>query len=614
MKPNILERLQSSVLVGDGAMGTLLHERGLLLDRSSEELVLTRPEWIHKVHQEYLDAGAQVLETNSFGVNRLKLARRGLENQVLEINRRAAEIAVDAAQGREVWIAGSVGPLGIRLEEAKAQHLPVADIFREHVSGLAAGGADFIFLETFTDVDELRMALQAARVACKLPVLCSLSFTEDGLTHGGVPAAQAFRELKEAGADMLGANCSVGPRRLCGVFAHHVPKFEGIPYVAFPNAGRPQFVDGRYSYFTPPAYFAEWGVELARLGVRLIGGCCGTGPGHIKALREALNKADLSKPVRVSVSVEPTPVAQRQGSDVQQAPTLLDILRQRTLIVTEFDSPKHLVLDTMFAAARALKESGTDFITVADNSLAILRMNCVVASHLVERETGLRAIVHLACRDRNLIGTQSELMGMNALGLDHVLALTGDPSKVGDSPGATSVYDLNSISLLEGIGMMNQGKTFSGRDLKRPARFVAGCSFNPNVRNLDVQVKRLERKVAAGARFVMTQPIFDRKLAKETYDATRAFGIPVLVGVMPLLNSRNTEFLHNEVPGIVIPDDVRARMHGKEGDAGIAEGVKIAKEMAAEILSHFKGIYLITPLIKYETTVELSRAIRNGQL
>ncbi len=614
VKVNILERLREGILVGDGAMGTLLHECGLLLDRSSEEVVLTHPELIRKIHKDYLDAGAQVLETNSFGVNRVKLSRRGLEDRGMEINRRAAEIAAEAAKGRQVWIAGSVGPLGIRLEEAQAQKLPVNDIFQEHISGLISGGVDFIFLETFTDVEEIRLALKAARAISNIPVLCSLSFTEDGLTHGGVAAGQAFQALQQAGADMLGANCSVGPRHLCSVFAHHAPKFKGVPYAAYPNAGRPQFIDGRYSYSTTPSYFAEWGIELVRLGVRLIGGCCGTRPEHIKALCDTLKAADLSKPSTVVVSFESVPASKAETPESKRLPTLLDIIQQRTLIVTEFDSPKTLVLDTMLKAARALKESGTDFITVADNSLAILRMNCVVASHLVERETGLRAIVHLACRDRNLIGTQSELMGMDALGLDHVLALTGDPSKVGDSPGATSVYDLNSISLLEGVRNMNQGRTFSGRDLKRPARFVAGCSFNPNVKNLDVQIKRLERKVAAGAQFVMTQPIFNRHLAKATHDATRVFGLPVLVGVMPLLNARNTEFLHNEVPGIVIPNEVRERMRGKESNEGIREGVQIAKEMAADILKHFKGIYLISPLTKYETTATLARAIRDGKL
>ncbi len=621
MKTNLLEQLEAGVVLGDGAMGTLLYERGLPLDRCCEELVLTQPDIVRRVHEDYLTAGAQLIETNSFAANRVKLARRGLENRMSEINAQAARLACEVVGKKDVLVAGSVGPLGARLEEVRSQGMDVLEIFREQIRALFDGGADLIMFETFSDLEELKMALAAGQAVEKAPFICSMSFTEDGVTHRGVPVAEAFTALRSAGANVLGANCCVGPRSLSSLFKNQVPRLANAHYSAYPNAGRPEFFDGRYFYPTNPVYFAERGVELAQSGVRLIGGCCGTGPAHIAALRQAL-ELGKSQPAPTS----PIPSLVRRGEEgrfseremgitkLQERPTLLDIIQQHTLIITEFDSPKTLVLDKMIQAARALKEAGTDFLTVADNSLAILRMNCVVASHLIEKETGLRAIVHLACRDRNLIGTQSELMGMDALGLNHILALTGDPSKVGDTPGATSVYDLNSISLLEGIRSMNAGRTFGGRDLKRSTRFVAGCSFNPNVKNLDIQVKRLERKIAAGAQFVMTQPIFDPALAKATYMATAAFKIPVLVGVMPLLNARSTEFLHNEVPGIVIPDRVRERMRDKEGTQGEAEGLAIARALAAEVLSHFKGIYLITPLVRYEVTTVLSSAIRDGKV
>ncbi len=616
MKSNLLERLEGGVLIGDGAMGTLLYERGLPLDRCCEELILTQPDLVRRVHEDYVAAGAGMIETNSFSANRLKLARRGLESRVAEINSKAAHLAARVARDRDVLVAGSVGPLAIPLDDARSQGLDVAAIFHEQIRALLDGGADFIQLETFSDLEELKIALQMVKeVGEECPVVCSMSFTEDGVTHRGVRMETAFRELQAAGATVVGANCCIGPRALASLFTSRAPPPPHAPYSAFPNAGRPEFMDGRYLYLTTPDYFAAQGVDLARNGVRLIGGCCGTRPEHIAALRDALRAANLQpQAAAVSITAPRDRAPEAPAPRPPSHPTLLEIIRQRTLIVTEFDSPKTLVLDKMMAAARALKEAGTDFLTVADNSLAILRMSSVVTSHLVEKETGLRTIVHLACRDRNLIGTQSELMGMDALGLDHVLALTGDPSKVGDSPGATSVYDLNSISLLEGICAMNAGRTFGGRDLRRPTRFVKGCSFNPNVHNLDVQVKRLERKVAAGAQFVMTQPIFDRTLAKKTHAAVSGFNIPVLVGVMPLLNTRNTEFLHNEVPGIVIPDAVRERMRGKDGEAGAAEGLKISRELAGEVLAHFKGIYLITPLVRYEATAALSSAIRNGTL
>jgi methionine synthase / methylenetetrahydrofolate reductase(NADPH) len=617
VKGNLIEQLEKGVVIGDGAMGTLLYERGLSLDRSCEELILTQPDLVRRVHEDYVDAGAQVIETNSFAANRLKLERHGLDAEVREINEKAARLAKEVAGSKDVWVAGSVGPLGRRLDEARAQGLDPEEIFAEQIGALLEGEADAIMLETFSDLEELLIALQVSQQLSAAPVICSMSFTEDGVTYQGVPIETAFEKLKKAGAKIVGANCCIGPRALKGIFQTKVPTSgNGMYHASFPNAGRPEFMEGRYMYLTTPDYFAQQSVDLARAGVRLLGGCCGTTPAHIRALREHLSQTDWQKePVSIRVpELQPVPRAVTPKPTKAKHPTLLEVIQKRTLIVTEFDSPKTLNLDRMVEAAKALKTAGTDFITVADNSLAIMRMNCVVASHLVEKETGLRPIVHLACRDRNLIGTQSELMGMDALGLDHVLALTGDPSKVGDTPGATSVYDLNSISLLEGIRSMNQGRTFGGRDLKRSTNFVTGCAFNPNVKNLDVQVKRLERKVAAGVHFVMTQPVFDPKQVKMTFEATKQFGIPILVGVMPLLNARNTEFLHNEVPGIVIPENVRERMRNKEGEEGQKEGVAIAREIAAEVLKYFKGIYLITPLIHFQTTVELSTAVRSGKL
>jgi len=621
VKSNLSELLEAGVVLGDGALGTMLYERGLSLEQCCEELVLTQPEEVRRLHEDYVAAGSQLIETNSFAANRLKLARYGLEDRVREINLVAARLARQAADGRDALVAGAVGPAGMRLEEAQARSLDLKAIFTEQISSLLEGGVDVIMLETFSDLQELKIALFAAQALKKGIVVCSMSFTEDGVTHRAVPMAEAFVTLQAAGVNVLGANCCVGPRHLASLFRSKAPRLTNAHYSAYPNAGRPEFFDGRYIYPTSPAYFAARGVELVQSGVRLVGGCCGTGPAHIQALRQALEAANLQPLPSRAIAVpavetrEPPPRTKEvMAAGFREEPTLLDLIRQRTLIITEFDSPKTLLLEKMIEAAHALKEAGSDFITVADNSLAILRMSCVTASHLVQRETGLRPIIHLSCRDRNLIGTQSELMGMDALGLHHVLALTGDPSKVGDSPGATSVYDLNSLSLLEGIRAMNTGRAFGGRDLKRATRFVAGCSFNPNVKNLAIQVKRLARKVAAGARFVMTQPIFDPALAKATREATAQFEIPVLVGVMPLLNTRNTEFLHNEVPGIVIPDRIRDRMRGKEGKEGETEGLAIAREMAAEVLAHFKGIYLITPLTRYETTAALSSAIRSGKV
>ncbi|MCC7519660.1 MAG: bifunctional homocysteine S-methyltransferase/methylenetetrahydrofolate reductase [Verrucomicrobiae bacterium] len=614
MAENLLERMQRGVVLGDGAMGTLLYERGLPLDRCSEELTLTGRDLIRRVHEDYLAAGAHVIETNSFGANRAKLARFGLEGRVNEINWQAARLAREVVGTRDALVAGSVGPLGAALDEVRERGLDPEGVFREQIGALLEGGADFILFETFSDLEELLLALRALKSLSDAASVCSMSFTEEGRTHRGVAIEDAFARLHDAGADAVGANCCIGPRPISDLFSARGGRFGDLPLSAYPNAGRPELLEARFHYPTTPAYFAEKALDLARAGARLIGGCCGTRPEHIAAVRDAL-RGFIPSPVRAeAVATRAAPTLAPAASAAPAASTLIEIACRRTLIVVEFDPPKTLSLDRMLEAGRALKAAGADFLTVADNSLAVMRMSAPVASYLAWRDTGLRPIVHFACRDRNLIGVQSELMGMDALGLDHVLALTGDPSKVGDTPGATSVYDLNSISLLEGIRAMNGGRSFGGRDLKRATRFTAGCTFNPNARNLDVQVRRLERKLAAGATFVMTQPIFDPALARAARDALARFGIPVLVGVMPLLNHRNAEFLHNEVPGIVLPDSVRERMRGKEGAAGLAEGLAVAREIAAEVLAHFGGIYLVTPLVRHELTAELTQAIRKGTL
>lgn len=603
---DLLEVLESEIVLGDGAMGTLLHERGLPANQCVEGLVLSDAERIEKIHREYLAAGARVIKTNSYGANARKLAHHGLEGHVAEINWKSVQIAKTAAGKSGAWIAGSVGPLGLNAEEATSGGIDREALFRQQIGALLDGGANLIFLETFHELSEMLCALSVVQSLHHCPVVCSMFFSEDGHAHDGSSIATCFETLVKKGVQVIGANCAVGPQGMIQVVSRF-PRREGVMLSAYPNATRAQFFEGRYHFMAYPDYFAGRGLELLNLGVRLIGGCCGTTPAHIEALKAVLP----SKPPVVSVSV-----LEARRSRPAHVPTeihdnsILDVIRTRTLIVTELDPPKTLPLEKMFVGAKALKDSGTDAVTLADNSLAIMRVSNVAVAHLLQQKVKIRPLLHLACRDRNLIGMQSELLGIHALGMNHVLALTGDPAKTGDHPGATSVYDLNSVTLIQLIAQMNQGFTPSGRDLKERTRFVIGCSFNPNVKNLDVQLKRLERKLDAGAQYVMTQPIFDPRQARAVYDATKGFGVPILLGVMPLLHSRNTEFLHNEVPGIVIPDEVRARMRGKEGEAGTREGLEIARELTSAVLAYFKGIYLITPFLRYELTADLGRWIR----
>lgn len=607
---DILEVLESEIVLGDGAMGTLLHERGLPADHCVEGLVLSDPDRIEKIHREYIAAGARVIKTNSYGANARKLAHHGLENRIAEINWKSVQVAKAAVGRNGTWIAGSVGPLGLSAEEATSGGVDREALFRQQIGALLDGGVNLIFLETFHDLSELLSALYVVQSLHHSPVVCSMFYSEDGHAPDGTSIATCVEVLMKKGVHVVGANCAVGPQGMIQVISKF-PRTEGVALSAFPNATRAQYSEGRYHFMAYPDYFAERGLELVNMGVRLIGGCCGTTPAHIAALGRILPVKPPEVRIRAA-AIKRSPRLSHAPTEFHEE-TILDVIRKRTLIVTELDPPKTLQLDKMFAGAKALKDSGTDAITLADNSLAIMRVNNVAVAHLLQQKVKIRPLLHLACRDRNLIGMQSELLGIHALGMNHVLALTGDPAKTGDHPGATSVYDLNSVTLIQMMAQMNEGRTPSGRDLKAQTRFVTGCSFNPNVKNLDVQLKRLERKLKAGAQYVMTQPIFDPKQARLVHDATKGFSVPILLGVMPLLHSRNAEFLHNEVPGIVIPEAVRERMRDREGEAGAKEGLEIAREIAGEVLAYFKGIYFITPFLRYELTVELGQWVRDQE-
>ena len=605
----LLDVLQDKIVPGDGAMGTMILEAGVALERCFEELCVSQPDLIRDIHERYVAAGARVIETNSFGANAARLSKYGMEHRVNELNWTAAKLARETVKGKDVFVAGSVGPLGITAEQAREQNIDRKAVFQEQIGALLDGGVDVIFFETFTDLDEMLLALHVKQSLHHLPAICSMACSEEGRLPNGMPLTQAFEKLRAADADILGANCLNGPQAMLRLF-QHLP-VEGI-LSAYPNAGYPKYHDGRYLYFTSPEYFANAARNLAAEGARLIGGCCGIGPQHIAAMVEALKGL---QPVRTKVFVEETapPVAAPAASATPEARNILELLKSgKTVIMTELDPPKTLDLEKYFAGAKALTEAGSDVITLADNSLAILRVSNLAIGAMLKERFGIDPLLHLSCRDRNLIGLQSELMGMSALGIHHVLPLTGDPAKSGDHPGASSVYDVSSIELIGIIKRMNEGVNYTGKSIKITSRFIIGCTFNPNAKNMDAQISRLERKVAAGAQYVMTQPVFETRLVAEMHRRTKHLNVPIFTGVWPLLNGRQAEFLHNEVPGIVIPDRVRAEMAGKEGAEGRRQGIELAKEVCRATLDLFPGVYLITPFLNYDTTVELSRFIREG--
>ena len=604
---DLLDELQSDILPGDGAMGTMIMEAGIPIERNFEELCVSQPDLISGIHAQYVAAGARVIETNSFGGNAVRLARHGLEHRVNELNWSAAQLAKDAARGKNVHVGGSVGPLGITADQAKEQGINREDVFREQIGALLDGGVNLIFLETFTDLDELLLALYVKKSLHHCPVVCSLSCSEEGRLPSGMAIADAFEKLRAEDADITGANCLNGPQAMLRLF-EKIPA-EGL-LSAFPNAGYPKYHEGRFLYYTTPGYFAQSARQLAAQGARLIGGCCGIGPQHIAAMVPALKGLNpvTSKPVTVLERIEPA--AAKPGAAGAETSIIELIANGKTVIVTELDPPKTLELEKYFAAAKALVDAGSDAITLADNSLAILRVSNLAVGAMLKARHGITPLLHLSCRDRNLLGLQSELLGMAALGIRHVLPLTGDPAKVGDHPGASSVYDVSSVELIKIIRRLNDGFNHVGKSIKTPTQFVIGCTFNPGAKNLDAQIARLERKVAAGAQYVMTQPVFDPAMVGQMAQRVKHLNVPVLTGVWPLLNGRQAEFLHNEVPGIVIPDYVRAQMAGLEGAEGRKRGVEIAKEVCRAALEHFRGVYLITPFLQYETTAELAHFAR----
>lgn len=603
-----LDLLRERVVVGDGATGTYLYELGVPLHQCLEELNVTQPELVTRVYQEYADAGAQVIETNSFGANRVRLDRFGLGHQVNEINWRAARVAREALKGRDVFVGGSVGPLSLRPADGEYSDDDRKAFFREQIGALLDGGCDLIFLETFTALNELLLALNVFQNLTNIPVVTSLGVSEEGRLASGEAFPDAVKILRDAGADIVGINGTCGPQACVHLLSRLAVEEEQFLSV-FPNAGKPEFYEGRFNYAASAEYFAATLPRLVEEGACLIGGDYGTRPEHVAAMAKVAR--DL-KPVRVKkISVAPPrprfEVAEPAAisSLPEEEISILDLLKRRLVSIVELDSPKTLAMDKFLHGARALKEAGASAITLADNSLAILRVSNLAAAIRLRQEVGITSLLHLACRDRNLLGLQSEIMGLGTLGFRHVLALTGDPAKVGDHPGATSVYDVNSVGLIKLLAGMNNGVNAVGRQLQGQTKFIIGCAFNPNALNFDSQVKKLESKIAAGAQYVMTQPVFDVELARRTAEKLKPLGIPVFLGVMPLLSSRNAEFLHNEVPGIKIAEPLRERLRHADDQTATRIGLEVAREVRDVALEAFRGVYLITPFLRYEVSVAL---------
>ena len=606
---NLLESLGTRVVVGDGSVAAYLYAEGVPLGRSFEGLNLLESERVTAAHRAYLEAGAEVIATNSFAANRIALRRHGLEDKANEINWKAAKLALGEVGKSGAWVAGCLGPSGLTSADRNGLGSKVVEeLFRAHAGALIDGGVHAVLLQAFADPEELEIAIGAVRELHHLPVIALLASGREGTLPGGKGWEETVRKLRGAGAEVVGVAPAFGPSACTGV-VRKISTGPEKPLAAYPDAGQPEFAEGRYLYANHPNYFAERMAELPGLGVTLLGGGSGVSPAHIRALKAKVNQLKPNLAVREAVEPkrERIQVSDRSGERKREE-SILDRLKKERIAVVELDSPRGLDMGPFLKAAEELVQAGATALTLADNSLAILRVANTAAATLLREKLGTTSLIHLACRDKNLIGLQSELMGLAALGHRHVLALTGDPSKFGDHPGATSVYDVNSLGLLDLIRQLNEGRNSAGREVGPGAEFVVGVAFNPNSKNFDAQVKKLERKMERGAHFVMTQPVYEKTMIRRLKDALNPLGIPVLVGVMPVISARNAEFLHHEVPGISIPDAVREKIRSlPEGQAQADYGREVAAELAREVAQHFRGIYLITPMVRSGMTAPIVR-------
>jgi methionine synthase I (cobalamin-dependent)/5,10-methylenetetrahydrofolate reductase len=605
-RQSFLERLDQGVVIFDGAMGTMLYARGVFVNRCFDELNLSNPALVRSIHEEYLAAGAEVVETNTFGAHRFKLGPHGLAPQVRKINREGARIAREAAAGRGL-VAGSVGPVGKPLAPlGQVAREQAVEAFEEQAEGLLEGGVDLLFVETMPSLDQATAALEAIRSRdADVPVAVSLTFNEEGNTLYGDTPEDVVRTLEDLGVPLVGANCSQGPQAMLETVERMAAVARTARLSAMPNAGSPALVEGRYVYLCTPEYMATWARRFLEAGATVVGGCCGTTPDHVRDLvrsvrmvRPSRGEARVLPPRRPKEA--PTPIPREEKSPLARR------LGRKFVVSVEIDPPRGATLGALLEKAQYCQENEIDAINVADGPRASARMSAQAMCVLLQGQVGIDTILHYTCRDRNLLGIQSDLLGAHALGLRNILAITGDPPKLGDYPDATAVYDVDSIGLIRILDHLNHGCDLAG-NLIGPALGVhIGCGADPSKPDMEKEVRRLEEKVAAGAEYVMTQPVYDPRTLERFLSMIGHLDVPLLVGILPLYSHRNAEFLHNEVPGMSIPDDIRVRMEkAGSGDKAQAVGVAIAQEATLAARERAQGVYIMPPFNKVELAVRV---------
>jgi homocysteine S-methyltransferase len=615
MPGDLLARLKTSAVLCDGAMGTLLYAKGIFINRCYDELNLSQPDLIRDVHHEYLQAGAELVETNTFGGNSFRLARHGLADKVREINVAGAKLAKEAAKSFDGWVAGSVGPLGIRIEPlGKTSFQEARDAFREQIAALLEGGADVLILETFGYLEELHQAILAAReLDPRVPVIAQVTVDEESNCLDGSTPEVFGPRLEEWGADVIGCNCSVGPVAMLDAM-ERVRAATSAPISAQPNAGIPRSVEGRNIYLCSPEYMASYARKFVAAGVRLIGGCCGTTPEHIRVMKSALRATQARvrtaepqvKSTASAAVVASTPLEQRSRLGSR-------IARGEFVTMVEIVPPKGTNIQKELEGAKFLKSVGVDGINIPDSPRASARMSNQALSLLLQQQAGIEAILHYTCRDRNVLCIQSDLLGAAAVGIRNLICITGDPPKMGGYPDATAVFDVDAIGLVNIVHNLNLGLDIGGNPIGPGTGFAIGVGANPGVPNLDEEVRRFEYKVEAGAEFAVTQPVFDLSLLENFLRKIEHCRIPVVAGIWPLVSARNAEFMKNELR-VSVPDSILERMSRAATPEGAREeGVSIAREMLIAVHGMVQGAQISAPQGRYTSAVDVLEALgRSG--
>ena len=611
MAGDLIARLKTSPVLCDGAMGTLLYSKGIFINRCYDELNLSQPDLIRGVHHEYLQAGAEIIETNTFGGNSFRLERHGLQNQVHDINFAGAKLAKEAAKSFDAWVAGSVGPLGIRIEPlGKISFEEARDAFRQQIKALLEGGVDILILETFGYLEELHQAILAARdLNPRVPVIAQVTVDEEAnCLDGSTPETFAPR-LQEWGVDVIGCNCSVGPVAMLDAI-ERVRAATTLPVSAQPNAGIPRSVEGRNIYLCSPEYMASYARKFVAAGVRLVGGCCGTTPEHIRVMKAGLRAAQArtrtaepqTKSAKGLAAVPALPLAERSRLGEK-------IAGGEFVTMVEIVPPKGTNIQKELEGARFLKSVGVDGVNIPDSPRASARMSNQALSVLLQQQAEIEAILHYTCRDRNVLCIQSDLLGAAAVGIRNLICITGDPPKMGSYPDATAVFDVDAIGLVNIVHNLNRGLDIGGNPIGTGTSFAIGVGANPGVTNIDEEIRRFEYKVEAGAEYAVTQPVFDLSLLEKFLCRIEHCRIPVIAGIWPLVSLRNAEFMKDEL-NVSVPDSILQRMaNASSPEAAREEGVAIAREMLMAVRGMVQGAQISAPQGRYTSAVDVLEAL-----